>query len=47
MIGLVYNGAEGCKNMLTKPSYLKKLGEVVEGGGGEILRIQILACNRQ
>ena len=33
MIGLVYNGAEGCKNMLTKPSYLKKLGEVVEGGG--------------
>ena len=34
MIGLVYNGAEGCKNMLTKSSYLKKLGEVVGGGEG-------------
>ena len=33
MTGSVYNGAEGCKNMLTKPSYLKKLGEVVGGGG--------------
>ena len=33
MTGLVYNGAEGCKNMLTKPSYLKKRGEVVGGGG--------------
>ena len=44
MTGLVDNGAEGCKNMLTKPSYLKKLGEV---GGGEILRIQIVMCNKQ
>lgn len=34
--GLVYNGAEGCKNTLTKPSYLKKLGEEegVWGRGG-------------
>ena len=35
MTGLVDNGAVGCKNMLTKPSYLKKLGEVVGGGGGD------------